>query len=133
MQVASRRARSDAALGLPRSLRPAARARWPGYGTFRAGVSQFLPATAMPSPPDRAAAEKMIVALIEQGDPAGCVPQSASRGEAAKAATEDNHMWEACHCRSGQRLKTRESSLECCRDRMVERDHPGAVKQRQPE
>src|SRR6516164_6280993 len=41
--------------------------------------------------------EKMIVALIEQGDPAGYVSQSASRGEAAKAAAEDNHVWQAGH------------------------------------
>src|SRR5262249_13188193 len=42
--------------------------------------------------------EKMIVVPVEQGDPAGCVSQSASRSEAAKAAAEDNYLRQAGHC-----------------------------------
>jgi hypothetical protein len=73
--------------------------------------------------------EKMIVVLVEQGDPARRVSQSAGRGDATKTTTDDNNVRQTGHCCAGQRLKRREPAPECCSDCMVERNRPSSIKQ----
>ena len=73
----------------------------------------------------------MIVVLVEQGDPAGRVSQSAGRGYATKTTTDYNNVRQASYCCGGQRLKRRKPAPECCSDCMVERDRPGSIEQRQ--
>src|SRR5262249_40408933 len=56
--------------------------------------------------------EKMIVVLVEQGDPTGRVSESAGRSDATKTTTDDDNVRQARHCCGRKRLKGWESAPE---------------------